>query len=179
MISISEKEREEQTSAGENIKRYSIRKKFWTELLPKLQKRGCALYANVSPSTDHWLAAGSGISGMHYSLIFGNKFIRVEFYFTRSSAATNSFAFQWMLERKDTIEQVFGQPLDWQALEGKKACRIQCEKGIVQGFSEENWPEMQDWLCENIIKLEKAISPHIAELKKALQTQPHEVEDDG
>ena len=179
MISISEKEREEQTSAGENIKRYSIRKKFWTELLPKLQKRGCALYANVSPSTDHWLAAGSGISGMHYSLIFGNKFIRVEFYFTRSSAATNSFAFQWMHERKDTIEQVFGQPLDWQALEGKKACRIQCEKGIVQGFSEENWPEMQDWLCENIIKLEKAISPHIVELKKALQTQPHEVEDDG
>ena len=179
MINISEKEKEEQTSTGENIKRHAIRKKFWTELLQKLQEKNFPLYSNVSPSIDHWLAAGSGISGMHYSLIFGNKLIRVEFYFTRVNALINSFAFQWMLERKDTIEQAFGQSLEWQPLEGKKACRIQCEKAITQGFSEENWQEMQNWLCEHIIKLEKAIHPHIAGLKNALQSQRHEIEEDN
>ena len=75
---------------------------------------------------------------------------------------------------------------EWQAevrsryhLEGKKACRIQCEKAITQGFSEENWQEMQNWLCEHIIKLEKAIHPHIAGLKNALQSQRHEIEEDN
>ena len=171
MIRIAKKEKEEQAQAGEVIKRYGIRKKFWTELLIKLREKTCNLYNNVNPSTDLWLSAGSGISGLHYNMIFGTRFIRVEFYLSKSNGALNSFAFNWLQSKREQIEQMFGQPLEWQPLEGKKACRIKFSKDLLQGYDEENWPDLQAWLMAHITALEKAISPHIEELGRAIRSQ--------
>lgn len=90
MVSMAQKEKEELSQSGEIKTRHRIRKKFWTELLNKLRSSNCSLYNNINPSTDHWLSAGSGISGLHYSLIFGQKVIRVEFSLTKADAALNS-----------------------------------------------------------------------------------------
>lgn len=169
MVSMAKKEKEEQSQSGELKERHRIRKKFWTALLANLRSSACHLYDNVSPSMDHWLSAGSGISGLYYGMIFGTKIIRVEFYFTKANAAINTFAYTWLHSKRQDIEQAFGHSLKWQMLEGKKACRVQYGKDVIQGYSEENWPDMQAWLVEHITALERAIAPYIDELGKAIR----------
>ena len=57
----------------------TTRTDFWHAAIEALRKAGVALYANVSPSRDHGLTAGSGISGIWYSMIFNRDEVRVEF----------------------------------------------------------------------------------------------------
>ena len=170
MVSMAQKEKEELSQSGEIKTRYRIRKKFWTELLAKLRSSNCTLYNNISPSTDHWLSAGSGISGLHYSLIFGQKVVRVEFSFAKADATLNTFAFEWLYGKRQEVESIFGDALEWLPLEGKKSCRIQYGKDIVQGFSEETWPSMQDWLVKHIKLLEQSIAPYIDDLSRAIRS---------
>ncbi|MFP3527121.1 DUF4268 domain-containing protein, partial [Pantoea sp. SIMBA_072] len=82
------------------------------------------VYNNISPSTDHWIGAGSGISSVSYNLIFSKKEIRGELWIAKASAESNTFAFNWLYERKEAIENAFGQALKWEPLPGKKSCRI-------------------------------------------------------
>ena len=169
MISMAKKEKDELSQSGEIKERHRIRKKFWTEMLDKIKSGECRLYDNISPSSDHWLSAAFGVSGLHYNMIFGQKVIRVEFCFTKSDATLNDIGYDWLHTKRREIEQTFGHKLEWLRLEGKKSCRVQYERNIVHGFDEENWPKMQNWLAENILKMEQAIAPYKDELGKALR----------
>ncbi|WP_300000538.1 DUF4268 domain-containing protein [uncultured Cedecea sp.] len=168
MIGMAQKEAEEQSTSGEMKSRHHMRKAFWTQMLERLRHSPCSLYNNISPSTDHWLSAGSGISGISYNLIFSKKEIRVELWIAKFSAESNTFAFDWLYERRQSIENTFGHALFWQPLPGKKSCRISFAKP-VSSFDQTNWPEITDWLLKNMSAFEKAIDPFIAPLNIALK----------
>lgn len=168
MIGMAQKEAEEQSISGELKSRHHMRKAFWTQMLEKLRQSSCSLYNNISPSTDHWLSAGSGISGISYSLIFTKKEIRVELFIAKFSAESNTFAYNWLYEHRQSIENTFGHALLWQPLLGKKSCRISYVKPI-SGFDQTNWPEIIDWLLENITAFKKAIDQFITPLNIALK----------
>lgn len=179
MIGMAQKEAEEQSTSSELKTRHQMRKAFWTRMLERLKSSSCNLYNNISPSTDHWLSAGSGISAVSYSLIFSKKEIRVELWIAKASAESNTFAFNWLLERKEAIENAFGHALKWDPLQGKKSCRISYASPAVS-LDEANWPEMLDWLLLNLMAFEKAFAPFIAPLNMALKeisNAPEEMED--
>ncbi|BET61418.1 DUF4268 domain-containing protein [Yersinia pseudotuberculosis] len=168
MIGMAQKEAEEQSTSGELKTRHHMRKAFWTQTLEKLRHSSCTLYNNISPSTDHWLSAGSGISGISYNLIFSKKEIRVELWIAKPSAESNTFAFNWLYEHRQAIENAFGHELLWQPLPGKKSCRISYAKTVIS-LEQENWPEMIDWLLKHLTAFEKAIDPFIFPLNTALK----------
>ncbi|WP_145585957.1 DUF4268 domain-containing protein [Yersinia rochesterensis] len=179
MIGMAQKEAEEQSTSGELKTRHHTRKAFWTQTLEKLRHSSCTLYNNISPSTDHWLSAGSGISGISYNLIFSKKEIRVELWIAKPSAESNTFAFNWLYEHRQAIENAFGHELLWQPLPGKKSCRISYAKTVIS-LEQENWPEMIDWLLKHLTAFEKAIDPFIAPLNMALKevsNAPEEIEE--
>ena len=179
MIGMAQKEAEEQSTSGELKTRHHMRKAFWTQMLEKLRHSACTLYNNISPSTDHWLSAGSGISGISYNLIFSKKEIRVELWIAKPSAESNTFAFNWLYEHRQAIENVFGHELLWQPLPGKKSCRISYAKTAI-GLEQEKWPEMIDWLLQYLTAFEKAIDPFIFPLNTALKevsNAPEETEE--
>ncbi|WP_419246451.1 DUF4268 domain-containing protein [Serratia sp. NFX21] len=178
MIGMAQKEAEEQSTSGEMKSRHHMRKAFWTQMLERLRNSACTLYNNISPSTDHWLSAGSGISGVSYNLIFSKKEIRVELWIAKFSAESNTFAFDWLYEHRQAIESAFGHPLFWQPLPGKKSCRISFAKPVAS-FDQSNWPEMTDWLLKNMSAFEKAFDPFIGPLNMALKevsNAPEEIE---
>ena len=77
----------------------------------------------------------------------------------------NNAIFDKLYASKGIIEQDFCEPLEWQRLEGKKACRIM--KTIdIGGYrdDESKWPEIQDAMVDAMIRLEKALRPHIESL---------------
>ena len=167
MIGITEKENEQKSAKRETAGRFKLRKDFWGQTLQALDEAHIGMFKNVSPSREHWLNTGSGLSGLAYVMIFGKNEIRVEVYISRSEAETNKAIFDALHERKIEIETAFGKPLVWQRLDEKKACRIKYAKAY-EGYDRANWSEMVDWLVEHVAKLEKTFRPEVATLKKKL-----------
>ncbi|RAU19914.1 hypothetical protein DN062_02245 [Nitrincola tibetensis] len=165
MIGISAKEAEEKSTEVVIKNRYNVRRDYWEQLLEVFQKSPCQLYNNISPSKDHWLSAGSGLSGCPYNLIFLQKEIRVEFSISRSQTEENKFIFDCLHKQREAIEQSFGQPLHWMRLDDKKMSRIHFSVEI-EGYNKDNWARAISWHQEHMIKLEQALK---APLQQAAQ----------
>jgi len=156
MIGMAAKEAEEKSADQEQKQRHRLRMEFWEQALEVFNQSACTLYSNISPSRDHWLSAGSGISAVPYSLIFGKQEIRVELNIGRRSADENRFIFDRLNQQKADIEARFGAVLEWLPLPEKKSCRIQYSKP-VDGYNRDNWPDMIQWLVTHMIRLEQAM----------------------
>lgn len=169
MIGMAQKEADEKSVNTELKTRHKIRLAFWDQALEAFKASTCNLFNNINSTKDSWLAAGSGVSAMPFTLVFGTKEVRVEFYMSRNHAEDNTFFFQRLLENKNSFEEKFGNTLDWLPLENKKACRIQYKKEI-EGYNQDNWPEIIDWLIKNMTALELALRPYLAKINKELKS---------
>ena len=103
MIGISQKEAEVKTTEKEAKDRHRIRQEFWGKALEALRASKTDLFNNISPSKDHWLSAGSGVSYCPYNLIFGNKVIRVEMQISLGTKVDNKYIFDQLFSQKDKI----------------------------------------------------------------------------
>jgi len=86
-----------------------------------MEAAGLSFFSGVSPGRDHWLNAGSGVSGAHYALIFSQTGARVEFVLSGSSGQKNKAMFDHLFTRKSAIESAFGAALNWRRMDDKKA----------------------------------------------------------
>ena len=164
MIGIAEKERQETDTELGNVKRENLRKEFWQHTLEFFNKNNLDIYKGVSPSKDHWLNTGAGISGVHYSLIFLKDEIRVEFALDTGSKNSNKSMFDYLFSNKDEIENTFKESLVWKKLEDKKVSLIQFSKSI-DADNKENWNEMADWMMKNIQNMKNTFSKYTGELR--------------
>lgn len=170
MIGISEKEVEEQTSERGQAARHQLRTDFWHMTLDAMREAGVALYENVSPGRDHWLNAGSGLSGVHYSLIFNKDEARVNFVLNRPSREQNKAMFDLLLERQASIETAFGGALSWRRMDDKKVSIIEAAAPFA-GHDRASWPHMTAWLVARMRQLERAFDPHVGALRSFLRNQ--------
>ncbi len=175
MISMSAKEVEEKTTEAEQRHRFNIRLGFWEQALEAMRKSSCSLYANINATKDHWLSAGSGVRGVPYSMVFCKNEARVELIITRSEAEENKFIFDRLYEQKDKIEKSFGNQIEWERLNDKKASRIKFGKAF-DSYNDENWPKMIDWLIDNMVKFEAAFKGPLAETNIKLKKMISEKE---
>lgn len=170
MIGISAKEADEKNTEVVARHRYTVRREYWEQALEVFRNSQCNLYDNISASKDHWLSAGSGLSGCTYNLIFNQKELRVELWISRASAEENIFIFDELLKQQSAINAAFSEPLEWLRLEGKKSCRIQFSHP-AEGFNRELWPEFSAWHLEHMGRLEKAIKQPLQKAAEALKQQ--------
>ncbi|MYA30656.1 MAG: DUF4268 domain-containing protein [Gammaproteobacteria bacterium] len=170
MIGMAAKESEEKSVQGTQKRRQEMRRAFWTSTLEELRSRNISRYANISPSKDHWLSSATGVSGCGFSLIFLKSEARVELYLARAEASENKWIFDRLERERQEIEERFGAELKWQRLDDKKASRIS-HAHPFDGFNDENWPDMIEWLCQHFVKLEDAFSEPLARLNRRLRSQ--------
>lgn len=169
MIGMMAKEDEEKSASNEQRRSHGLRLAFWEQALEAFSQSSCRLFDNISPGRDHWLSAGSGLSGMSFNLIFGKSEIRVEFYMSRPQAETNQLVFDQLFAQKEQIEAAFGAELEWQPLPNRKACRIQYSRA-VDGYNKDNWADMIKWLVEHMTRLEAALSAPIGVIRQNLKS---------
>jgi hypothetical protein len=158
---------EGQKEAGQKKKEIaddaSARRRFWTGLLARASKRG-GWHAAISPTERAWIGTNAGKPGLTFAYVLSQHSGRVELFIGGPSEETNLSIFNKLLAHKDEIETVYGGPLDWQPLEGRKRCRI-CERLEGIGYRDEDrWDELQERLIDAMIRLEKALRPYIAQL---------------
>lgn len=173
MIGINAKEAEEKTTEVVVKNRHTVRREYWEKALEAFQKSQCNLYDNISPSKDHWLSAGSGLSGCPYNLIFNKTELRVELWISRSATEENKFIFDFLLALKDDIETSFGDALEWMRLDEKKSCRIQYSCA-ADGFNKDTWKESVAWHLEHMRRLEQALKKPLQKAAEALKQQNFE-----
>lgn len=168
MIGINAKEAEEKTTEVVLKNRHTVRREYWERALEAFQKSACQLYNNISPSKDHWLSAGSGLSGCPYNLIFLQKELRVELWISRGVTEENKYLFDLLSQSKQDIEHTFGAELEWMRLDEKKSCRIQFSTK-ADGFNKDTWPQAVAWHLEQMTKLEKALKGPLQKAAEAMK----------
>lgn len=151
----------------EMAERYDIRYRFWTGLL-EYAKTKTKLHSTISPTEHGWLATGAGISGLGYTYAITKHEAYVELYIDRGkdSAEDNLSIFKQLATSKLQIEESFGGPLEWHELENRRACRIR-KTITIGGYrdAEEKWPIIHEAMIDAMIRLERALSPHIKKIK--------------
>jgi len=102
-------------------------------------------------------------------MIFSKDEARVQFVLNRAKEQ-NKVLFDYLHEKKDHIEETFGEPLDWRRLEDKNVSMVVFSKPF-NGYDRETWPEMIAWLVEKIRKLKAVFAPEIPNLRQLLRTR--------
>ena len=165
MIKMAKKEQEQKNSEQKLQTRHIIRFEFWKKLLDAMNKSGSSLFANISPSKEHWISAGSGMRACPFTFVFSKKYGRVELYIDRGEQDENELIFNELLKYKSDIEAKFGNVLIWEQLPTKRACRIKYEKPY-DGYNREIWDDMVTFMVDAMCKFEKAMKPYIEEVNK-------------
>jgi len=148
---------EEARRVGETKKELAeqqlIRRRFWTALLEKAKTR-TRLHTGISPGRDTWIGTGAGKSGLGFNYVIGKH----------ASGDENKRVFNALLSSRAEIETAFGEGLEWEALEGRQACRI-ARRYEGGGYSdEEKWEAIHETMIDAMVRLEQALSPYISEL---------------
>lgn len=157
---------------GDKAVRYGIRKKFW-EGLHSRPKVKATRHANIAPGEYTYIGAGSGVRGLPFNYVIRQTEGSVELYIDRGAdeGEANKRIFDRLHGQKKQIEGDFGGELSWQRLDEKQACRIACPTTGGWKSDESNWPEIQDAMIDLMIRLEKALMPHLATLKTELASE--------
>lgn len=140
---------------GEGKKRLYF--EFWFELSNKIAERGYAWTRPGRQSGTNWLDFLSGAPvGTHFGANFTREMLRTELHFRDPEQVDPSTSFDHFLSRRAALEEAYGEKLEFEALEGKKASRI----AVYRTGSVENtaaWPEYIDWLIDTQARLRAAI----------------------
>ena len=166
IVGPSEESRKVGETKKELAERYVIRQAFWSKLLERAKER-TKLHAYISPGQYSWIGTAAGRRGLGFNYVVRQHEANVELYIDRGKDADeeNKTIFDTLVASKDDIEATFGEPLEWQRLESKRACRIRKEIELGGYRDEAQWPANQDAMIDAMIRLEKALKPHIAKLQ--------------
>ena len=169
MIGMAAKDSEKKAVEGAQRRSYTLRLSFWTQMLEALRERNITLFENVSPSKDHWLCCGTGVSACTYTLIFLKNEVRAEVELKRPDKIENKWFFDQLKQQRAELEEGFGEGLRWLRMDDKKASRIVFARDF-DGVDESNWPDMTVWLCEHVVRLEQVFSEPLARLNRQFKS---------
>jgi CBS domain-containing protein len=112
----------------------------------------------ASPIGQNWLPlvvyVGSGRS-LVLSFARGNR-LRLECYIDTGDAVENNRIFEKLARERVAMEAAVGAPLEWERLEGKRACRVAT---YVSGtITDSEWlPRLIDWAVEHAPRFNLAV----------------------
>ncbi len=148
---------------GELAERHVKRLEFWRQLLEKSREK-TDLFSNVSPSKECWLTTGAGKSGLGYVYVILMDSARIELYIDTGDANKNKKIYDELHKKKQEIETDFGEELEWQRLDDKRASRI-AKIVTNRGLKDiDDWPSIQDKMIDAMVRFEKALTKHVRQL---------------
>ena len=153
---------EEKKELAEQSKK---RHEFWESLLER-SKEKTSLHSNITPNIYTWIGTGAGKAGLSYNYVISNKHGSVELYIDRGkeSEEENKKIFDELYSHKKEIEKVFGEKLEWQRLDNRRASRIRKIYSYVGLNNRDKWGKLQEDMIDGMIKLEKALNRYISRL---------------
>ena len=134
---------------------------FWGKFKEYAQKQGTKLRLR-KPFPQHWYEISMGVTGAHISLTVNSQshLIACEIYI-----ADSKDLFYGLEKNKAKIEKELGMPLEWMALEMRKASRIKVSKDGDLSDTEQ-WEAYFAELLTLAEAFHKVFGKHIANIRK-------------
>lgn len=148
----------EQRQDGQPSERQEAYREFFQPLLDELRAKGFTNARAAQPQS--WYAFSAGTSGFSYSAAFTAKGeVKAELYLGSPNRDLNKAAFDRLASQRAAIEATFGEPLVWDRLEARKACRIALLRPASIEDSSEALDAHRAWLVEKLLKLKHVFGP--------------------
>ncbi len=125
---------------------------FWSELLTRIRSEHPAWTKSTAASTQSWITLPYGTSNIWYGMAFTIAGPRVELYFGASDAAVNLAEFERFLEYRELLDVEFGESIKYDALPGKKACRIHVDRLHGDVLDVDSRADYIDWFISTMAK---------------------------
>ena len=100
-------------------------------------------------------------------MVAAKEFARAELYIDRGDKLENETIFERLQADRTAIEEQVGEPLVWERLDAKRACRIKLE-GPGNVLDQDGWPKMIAFMVSAMTRLESAIKPRLPAAAKGL-----------
>ena len=146
--------------------RHHKRYDFWKDLL-ELAKKKTSLFNTISPKRYSWIGIGAGKSGIGFNFAVTMNHAQVELYidFDHDTGEKNKAIFEALKSQKNEIEKEFGEPLTWERLDEKRACRI-CKRFEIGGLNNPSvWPKLHEKMIDSMVILDKIFRPRVAKIQ--------------
>lgn len=145
--------------------RHYKRFEFWKGLLARSRTK-THLFSNITPGRYHYIQTGAGKSGITFAYVINQEWGQVELYIDFDDKAEgNKAIFDGLLAQRRDIEKDFGEPLEWERLDNRRASRIRKRFGDGGLSSPETWPHLQDRMIDGMVRLDKALRSRVESLR--------------
>jgi len=134
---------------------------FFQSLIDMLREEHRFTNARVG-QPQSWYSFASGSSGITYGASFaqGGR-VRVELYIDQGDQDKNKALFDRFFDERQLIEEEFGQELEWERLDDRRASRIAFYRpGKIDDDSNE-LQDYQTWLIDNLLRLKAVFSQRL------------------
>jgi hypothetical protein len=140
-------------------------REYFQSLIDELRTKHSFTKARLA-QPQSWYIFPTGISGASYGMSFAQgERVRAELYIDFGEADKNKNLFDWLFEKKQTIENELGMPLSWERLDDRKASRIAVYgKGSIT--DSESLSEIHEWAIKNLLTFRKIFSQYLKLYKK-------------
>ncbi len=143
----------QQAAGGAKAELY---REFWTKLLDRM-KAEHPTWTRASPPAQNWLWISSPIRGCGVNHVFGHRVARNELYIDRATPEECHEVFDRLHDRKDEFESAYGRQLDWDRMEGRKACKISEQRPADVANTAEH-PQYVDFFMDGATRFRNAIA---------------------
>jgi hypothetical protein len=132
---------------------------FWGGLVNRYKNEVTDFQEKEIPSRNYFMVR-IGKANLFIGLVFAKTKLRVEIYFGDPDGSVNANRFEALYENRSNIENLFGDSLTWEDLEGRKACRISFYRdGVIKDTNA--WREYQEWFKDNLLRIKKVTESQI------------------
>jgi hypothetical protein len=139
-------------------------REYFQSLIDELRSKHSFSKAKIA-QPQNWFLFPTGISGISYGTSFaqGGR-VRAELYIDVGELDKNKSLFDWLSEQKETIEIEFGESLDWERLDDRRASRVAIyREGSIDNV--EMLKEIHAWAIQELLKLRKVFSSRLKTYK--------------
>ena len=143
-------------------------RKYFQNLIDTLREKHRFTNARTAQPSS-WYTFSSGYSGIRYGASFtGQKQAKIELNIDYPDRDRNVSLLTLLKAQSEDIERQIGHSLVWEALDGRRVCRIML---LIPGSiddDDDTLEEIQNWMTDHLLKFREAFSPHLAQLTKQL-----------
>ena len=140
-------------------------REFFQPLIDTLRERHKFTNARkAQPQNWYSFSAGYGQRVIYGANFTGQRQARVEVYIDVGNGDRNIRLLENLELHKEEIESTLNETLDWQRLEGRRACRIALHRpGSIEDDAD-TLADIQEWMVKNLLEFKRVFDPKLAEL---------------
>jgi hypothetical protein len=155
------------TRAGSASARSEKYRSFWAEYLDRQAAEHSDWGRRGTPQPANWMSFGGPFQGTQINPSFAQgRRLRHELYIDRGDGDANLALFEFLRDRRQVIEDAYGLPLEFDSIDGKRACRIAAYRADGTIEDEDHWSDYLDWFLDAGERLRRALAVVAADVRR-------------